>query len=147
MEKTREERQSDGGHSPACFIDFEGVSLGGVVKPAMSPNVPNLWSSTVLHQVQLEDRWSLAGTFVIIYWVWRIPDVERDDRKSITGLCCRAQGEVSLPRFESPLHQASPLSAVWDHIEFHQQISTQKERCRMKLLYSTDSHFALQTNM
>lgn len=70
----------------ACFIEFEGVSLGGVEKPAMSPIFPNLWSSTVLHQVQLEDRWSLAGTFVIIYWIWRIPDVEGKDRKSINRI-------------------------------------------------------------
>lgn len=38
----------------ACFIQFEGVSLGGVEKPAMSPIFsPNLWSSTILHHFQL----------------------------------------------------------------------------------------------
>lgn len=43
----------------------------------------DLWSSAVLHQVQLEDWWSLVGTFVIISWIWCIPDVEGEDRKSI----------------------------------------------------------------
>lgn len=72
--------------TPDCFIDFEGVSVGRVEKPAMSPNFPNLWSSAVLHQDQLEDRWSLAGTFVIIYWVWCIPHIEGEDRKSINWI-------------------------------------------------------------
>lgn len=26
------------------------------------------------------------GTFVIIYWVWRIPDIEGEDRKSISWI-------------------------------------------------------------
>lgn len=93
--------------TPVCFIDFEEVSLGGVKKPAMSPNCSNLWSSAVLHQVQLDDRWSLAGTFVIIYWVRHIPDIEGEDRKSINWiglpgaegglltLTCIAQAQLS----------------------------------------------------
>ena len=75
--------------------------------PAQSPNFPNLWTSAVLHQVQLEDRWSLAGTFVIIYWVRCIPDIEGEDRKSINWiglpgpegglltLACVAQAQLS----------------------------------------------------
>lgn len=102
----------------SVFMEFEEVSLGGVEEPAMSPNFPNLWSSTVLHQVQLEDRWSLAGTFVIIYWVWRIPDVEGEDRKSINwiGLPGPEGGLLTLPCVaQTQLSSIKPLSctAVW----------------------------------
>jgi len=69
-----------------CFIDIKECLREEWGKPAMSPNLPNLWSSAVLHQDQLEDRWSLAGTFVIIYWVWCIPHIEGEDRKSINWI-------------------------------------------------------------
>lgn len=119
----------------------------------MSPNFPNLWSSTVLHQVQLEDLWSLAGTFVIIYWVWRIPDVEGEDRKSINWiglpgpegglltLACVAQAQLSSIK--------PPFFCCLGHqIEFHQKVSTKKGKIySIQLLYSTDSPLALQTNM
>lgn len=135
------------------------VSLGGgVEKPAMSPNFVNLWSSTVLHQVQLEDCWSLAGTFVIIYWVWRIPDVEGEDRKSINWiglpgpqgglltLACMAQAQLSSIKLLFLL-QFGPSNWISSKGLNKKKKEKRGKMYSIKLLYSADSPFALQTNM
>lgn len=148
MEKTRQERWLDGkqrrhpfsSRPQSVFIDLEGVSVGGAEKPAMSPNFSNLWSSAVLHQDQLEDRWSLAGTFVIIYWVWCIPHIEGEDRKSINwiGLPGPEGGLLTLARVAlAQLSSIKPLfllvfgSSNW--------ISSNGRKYSIQLLYSTDS--------
>lgn len=122
----------------------------------MSLNFPNLWSPTVLHQVQLEDRWSLASTFVIIYWVWCIPDVEGEDRKSINWIGLPGpEGGLLTPGLHGSgsalLHQASLFTAVWAiKLNFIKRSPHKKKGGKIysiKLLYSTDSPFALQTNM
>lgn len=103
--------------APVGFIDCEGVFVGGV-KPAMSLNFPNLWSLAVLHQDQLEDLWSLVGTFVIIYWVWHIPHIEGEDRKSMNwiGLPGPQGGLLTLAcvvQFSTLLCHASAFTSVW----------------------------------
>lgn len=83
----------------AALLRFwtQPISVSSRGEPVMSQSVRNLWSSAVLHQVQLEPLLSLAAPFVIIYWPAHIPHIEGVDRKSIN-------------RIELPRPAGSPLS-------------------------------------
>lgn len=82
----------------AALLRFwtQPISVSSRGEPVMSQSVRNLWSSAVLHQVQLEPLLSLAAPFVIIYWPAHIPHIEGVDRKSIN-------------RIELPRPAGSPL--------------------------------------